>query len=276
MTSAVTGESRLPQGPWIQSLEDGWSRVRNNWRDPLSAALGQRSMPSRETLHKAADWLLQAGEGDEAISVYFTLGDHDCAARAISSRAEGLIDLGRWQALEEWLDRLPPGVSAVYPNFDYVRAEMTAARGDSVTAGRLYDTAAARYANRNDTDGASRSMLAASAAAANAGDLVKARARARAACLLVETAGEANDANAAMVRMWATWQEGRVALVTGDTDHALASFSRAAAAASGGAAAEPIRKAGQLAMQVADVAPRAGIAPRGRGRAQPRRASGTW
>jgi len=253
MTSAVTGESRLPQGPWIQSLEDGWSRVRNTWRDPLRAALGQRSMPSRETLHQAAGWLLQAGEGDEAISVYFTLGDHDCAARAISSRAEGLIDIGRWQALEDWLDRLPPGVSAVYPNFDYVRAEITAARGDPVTAGRLYDQAAARYADRKDTGGASRSMLAASAAAANAGDLVTARARARAACSLVETAGEANDANAAMVRMWATWQEGRVALVTGDTDHALASFGRAAAAASGGAAAEPIRTAGHFAMRVAEL-----------------------
>jgi DNA-binding SARP family transcriptional activator len=252
MTSAVTGESRIPRGPWIQSLEDGWSRVRNNWRDPLRAALGQRSMPSHEMLHKAADWLLQAGQGDEAISVYFTLGDHDCAARAISSRAESLIDLGRWQLLEDWLDRLPPGVSGIYPNFDYVRAEMTAARGDSVTAGRFYDTAAARYADRNDTDGASRSMLAASAAAANAGDLVTARARARAACSLVETAGEANDANAAMVRMWATWQEGRVALVTGDTDHALASFGRAAATASGGAA-EPIRKAGQFAMRVAEL-----------------------
>jgi DNA-binding SARP family transcriptional activator len=253
MTADITGESCLPRGPWIQSLEDGWSRVRNNWRDPLRAALGQRSMPSREVLHKAADWLLQAGEDDEAISVYFTLGDHDCAARAISSRAEGLIDLGRWQALEDWLDRLPPGVSAVYPNLDYMRAEMTAARGDSVAAGRLYDTAAARYAERNDTDGASRSMLAASAAAANVGDLVTARARARAACSLAETASEATDANAAMVRMWATWQEGRVALVTGDTDHALASFDRAAAAASGAAAAEPIRKAGQFAMRVAEL-----------------------
>ena len=253
MTLAVTGESRLPRGPWIQSLEDGWSRVRNNWRDPLRAALGQRSMPSRKMLHRAAGWLLQAGEADEAISVYFTLGDHDCAARAISSRAESLIDLGRWQALKDWLDRLPPGVSAVYPNFDYMRAEMRAADGDSVSAGRLYDTAAARYADRNDTYGASRSMLAASAAAANAGDLVTARARARAACSLVETADEANDANAAMVRMWATWQEGRVALVTGDTDHALASFGRAAAAASEGAAAEPIRKAGELAVRVAEL-----------------------
>jgi DNA-binding SARP family transcriptional activator len=210
-------------------------------------------MPTRETLHRAADWLLQAGEGDAAICVYFTLGDHDCAARAISSRAEGLIDLGRWQALEDWLDRLPPGLSASYPNLDYVRAEMTAARGDSVTAGRLYDAAAARYADRNDTDGASRSMLAASAAAANAGDLVTARERARAASSLVETAGETNDANAATVRMWATWQEGRVALVTGDTDHALASFGRAAAAASGGAAAEPIRQAGRFAMRLAEL-----------------------
>src|SRR5215469_16430003 len=212
MSSTVTGGSPLPGGPWIQSLEGSWSRVRNNWRDPLRAALGQQSVPSRETLHKAADWLLQAGEGDEAISVYFTLGDHDCAARAISSRAESLIDLGRWQTLEDWLDRLPPGVSAVYPNFEYVRAEMAAARGDPVTAGRLYDTAAARYADRHDTDGASRSMLAASAAAASAGDLMTARARARAACSLAETAGEDNDANAATVRMWATWQEGRMAL----------------------------------------------------------------
>src|SRR5215469_8416684 len=253
MTSAVTGDGRIPPGPWIQSLEDGWSRVRNTWRDPLRAALEQRSMPSRETLHKAADWLFQAGEGDEAISVYFTLGDHDCAARAISSRAQSLLDLGRWQVLEDWLDRLPPGVSAAYPNFDYARAEITAARGDSVTAGRLYDAAAARYADRNDTNGASRSMLAASAAAANAGDLVKARECARAACSLVETASEANDANAARVRMWATWQEGRVALLTGETDDALASFDQAAAAASGGAAADPIRKAGQFAMQVAEL-----------------------
>jgi ATP/maltotriose-dependent transcriptional regulator MalT len=119
----------------------------------------------------------------------------------------------------------------MYPNFEYVRAEMTAARGDSVAAGRLYDTAAARYADRNDTDGASRSMLAASAAAASSGDLVTARARAHAASSLVETSGKASDANAAMVRMWATWQEGRVALVTGDTDHALASFGQARSAA---------------------------------------------
>src|SRR5262245_19417180 len=253
MTAAVTGESRLPPGPWIQSLEDGWSRVRDNWRDPLRAALGRRSMPGRETLREAADWLLQAGEDDEAISVYFAIGDHHCAARAISSRAEALIDLGRWQALENWLDRLPPGVSAVYPNFDYVRAEMTAARGDSVAAGRLYDTAAARYADHNDTAGASRNKLAASAAAANAAALATARAAASAASSLAETAGEAGDGNAAIVRMWAAWQEGRVALVAGDTDHALASFGRAAAAASGGAAAEPIRKAGQFAVRVAQL-----------------------
>src|SRR5262249_13001128 len=69
MTSAVTGGGRLPQGPWIQPLEDGWSRVRKTWHDPLRAALGQRAAPSREAVHKAADWLFQAAEGDEAISV---------------------------------------------------------------------------------------------------------------------------------------------------------------------------------------------------------------
>lgn len=102
-------------------------------------------------------------------------------------------------------------------------------------------------------------MLAASAVAAEAGDLATARARAHAACSLAAEANQAdaattsNAANTAAIWMWATWQEGRVALVTGDTDDALASFGQAAAADPSGVAAEPIRMAGQLATRVEDL-----------------------
>jgi DNA-binding SARP family transcriptional activator len=247
MTSAVAGGGRLPPGPWLQTLEDGWARVRNFWRGPLRAVLGHRGMPSRDTLHKAADWLLEAGADEQAISLYLELRDYKCAAQAIASQAETLMDLGQWLTLESWLTRLPAKILAAYPALSYARADLAAARSDLSTARRLFDAAAERYAKRNDLDGACRSMLAASAAAANAGDLATARARARSADSLAE------QANLGTARMWAIWQEGRVALAVGDTDDAIASFGRAAAAAglSGdGIAARPVHEAGHLAMRL--------------------------
>ncbi|MGE5287363.1 MAG: hypothetical protein ACM3ML_09210 [Micromonosporaceae bacterium] len=122
MTPAVTGSSRLPQGPWLQPLEGGRSRVRACWRDPLRRALGPRAMPSREALHAAADWLLQADTGDEAVRIYLGLGDYECAARAIATRAETLIYLGQWQTLEGWLARLPSATLAAFPDLSYARA----------------------------------------------------------------------------------------------------------------------------------------------------------
>jgi len=126
-----------------------------------------------------------------------------------------------------------------------------AARGESGTAGSLEDTAP--YADLGHMGRAAHSMLAVSGAAANAGDLVTGRAEPRATGSPVQTAGGADDENAAIVRMWAIWQEARGALITGDIDHALASFGSADAAASDDAAAEPIRKAGQLARRMAEL-----------------------
>ena len=87
MTSAIVGECQLPPGPWLQRLEDGWVRVRPCWRQPLRAVLGKRAMPGRDTLHQSADWLLQADACEQAIGLYLDIGDHDCAARVIASRA---------------------------------------------------------------------------------------------------------------------------------------------------------------------------------------------
>ncbi len=244
---AVVGQGRLPPGPWLQALEDGWARVRTCWSRPLQAALGQRAMPDRETLHRAADWLLQASAGEHAIPLYLEVGDHECAARAIASQAEMLMDLGQWLTMDGWLAQLPSRVHAAYPVLSYARADMAAARSDSGTARRLFDTAAAQFAEHNDADGACRSLLGASAVAADAGDLEEARARAAAAGSL------ADKASLTVMQMWAAWQEGRTALVAGHTDDALALFTHAATALSDDGTVEPVRMAGQLAKRVEDL-----------------------
>jgi DNA-binding SARP family transcriptional activator len=249
MTSAIAGKSQLPAGPWLQRLEDGWVRVRPCWRQPLRAVLGERAIPGRDALHQSADWLLGAGACEQAVVLYLEIGDHDCAARAIASWASVLMDLGQWATVDRWLARLPDEMFAAYPDLNCSRADIAAVRGDMTMARRWFDCAASQYAKRNDVEGQSRSMLAASAAAAEAGDLANALSRAHAASSLAGT----EDLSA--VRMWALWQVGRVSLAAGDSEGALSAFSRAgsAAAARDLAAAGPVRMTGELATQVGEL-----------------------
>lgn len=250
MISAVFGERRLPAGPWIQPLEDGWVRIRPCWRLPLGTALGRRAMPDSGTLHQSADWLLEAGACEQAISLYLEIGDLDCAARVIRNRASTLMDHGQWATLDAWLARLPDETFAAYPDLSCDRADIAAARGDVRTAHRWYGFAASQYVKRNDAEGACRSMLADSAVAAEAGDLANALSRANAASSL------ADAASLTAAQMWATWQQGRVALAAGDCDAALASFGRAASCAAlvnDGAAAAPVVDTGHLAVRVEEL-----------------------
>src|SRR5260370_2688962 len=107
------------------------------------------------------------------------------------------MDLGQWLTMDGWLAQLPARVLAEFPVLGYARAEMAAARNDAGTARRLFDSAAAQFSVHNDLDGACRSMLAASAVAADAGDLAAARAQARAPCPLRREATPTRDGNCA-------------------------------------------------------------------------------
>ena len=243
----VPASSDLPAGPWLQHLEEGWVRVRTCWRGPLRAVLGRRAAPGRDTLHEAAGWLHGAGGDDLAISLYLEIGDLDCAARVTASCATMLMDHGRWAILETWLRQLPDDALASHPGLIYCRAEIAAACGDTVAAQQWFDIAASYCAERDDADGACRSMLAASAAAADHGDLAAALSRAHAATSLADRAG------LAAIRIWASWQQGRLQLMLGDSDGALESFFRAALAVSTSgesAVAQPVQLAGDLAMRV--------------------------
>jgi DNA-binding SARP family transcriptional activator/tetratricopeptide (TPR) repeat protein len=247
LTSAIAGASQLPRGPWLQDLEDGWARVRPCWMAPLRKVLGARTRPGHDTLHQSAEWLAQAGADEQAVVLYLDIGDHDCAARVITSRASALMDLGQWATVDRWLARLPEDVFAAYPDLSCSRADIAAARGDTASARQWFDIAASQYARRNDVEGECRSLLAGSALAGEAGDLANALSRAHAASSLAST----DDLTA--IQMWAAWQLGRVCMAAGDSDGALASFRHAAssgAAAGDVVAARPVRVAGELATKV--------------------------
>jgi DNA-binding SARP family transcriptional activator len=237
-------------GPWFQHLENGWARVRTCWREPLRAVLGRRAEPGRDTLHEAAGWLLQAGGDDQAISLYLEIGDADCAARVIADRATVLTDHGQWATLENWLRRLPDDVLASHPDLMYCKADIAAAGGHAATAQRWFDMAASQCSKRNDAEGACRSMLAASAVAADHGDLAAALSRA------YQVGSLAEGSDLAPARVWALWQQARLQLISGDTDGALVSFGGAASAAStsgDGAATQPVQLAGNLAARVGEL-----------------------
>jgi DNA-binding SARP family transcriptional activator len=160
------------------------------------------------------------------------------------------MDSGQWATLERWLGQLPDDALASHPDLIYCKADIAAACGHTAMARRWFDTAASYCSKRNDPAGACRSMLAASVVAADHGDLAAALSQAYGATTL------ADDTDLPAIQMWASWQQGRLQLASGDTDGALVSFGRAASAASAtgeDAAATPVQLAGELAAQVGEL-----------------------
>jgi DNA-binding SARP family transcriptional activator len=250
LTTAVAGTGQLPWGPWFQRLEDGWVRVRPYWRQTLTTVLGARAMPRRDSLHQVADWLHESGAAERAIPLYLEIGDHDCAARALSGEAATLMNRGQWATVDRWLGELPDELLSSYPDLSCCLGDIAALRGAAATAQHWFDVATSGYDRRGDIEGKCRSILSGSAVAAEAGDLASASSRASTAHSL------ADMAHLPQVQMWAAWQLGRVALAAGDSDGALASFCRATAAIAAAdkeIAARPVRFTGALAMHVLDL-----------------------
>jgi DNA-binding SARP family transcriptional activator len=101
MSAAVLGAAAAPPpGPWLQPLADGWSTVRTGWHDPLRAALAPGRPLGPETVHRAADYLLDRGAAERAVPLYLELGDRACAAGAGAGPATLAPPRGREPAAE--------------------------------------------------------------------------------------------------------------------------------------------------------------------------------
>jgi DNA-binding SARP family transcriptional activator len=222
LSAAALAGAEPPPGPWLQPLADGWSRVRPAWRASLAAALNSRAPADGGAVRRVADYLLAHGVPERAVPLYLDLGDTDGGARAIAERADELLDLGQWETLGAWLDRLPDEVTGTEPRLLYDRGEIAAARGQLDLAERQFALAAARFTDRHDPEGACLSMLAESTMSVARGNPAQARARAQAAYAMADAA--------TLVRhqAWACWQLGVLAAVDGQADDAHVQFARAA------------------------------------------------
>jgi DNA-binding SARP family transcriptional activator len=221
LTLATLGVADLPSGPWLQRLEDGWLRVRTMWKAPLRSVLGPKGLPCHDVIHRAADFLLQLGAVEQAIPLYLQLKDADCGARSIADEASNLMDLGQWETMSQWLDRLPERVLRATPWLIYHQAEIAAGQARVQTAQRRFSIATSLFTARNEPGGACQSRLAESALASSQMDLTRAQAHALAASALADAAGLLH------YQVWAAWQLGSLTLAAGKSDDAVAHFGRA-------------------------------------------------
>ena len=221
LATAVLGVGRLPLGPWLQPLVDGWLRVRTVWKAPLRSALVGRRLLGDDAIHRAADFLVELGAVEQAIPLYLQLKDADCVARIVADEADRLMDLGLWETMGEWLSRLPNRVLKVRPWLVYHQGEIAAAQHRVPAAQRLFSTATTLFTARHDPEGACQSMLAESALAMGQVDLARAEVRALAANAMAEAAGSSR------YQAWAAWQLGSLALITEKPDVAATNFGRA-------------------------------------------------
>jgi DNA-binding SARP family transcriptional activator len=222
LTAAAMGADRLPLGPWLQRLSDGWLRVRTVWRAPLRSALAANGLPGHDAIHRAADYLLGVGAVEQAVPLYLQIKDADCTARAIAGEADQLMDLGQWETMDDWLGRLPEWAFKARPWLVYHQADIAAAQDRMQTAQRRFSAATSLFIARHEPEGACQSMLAESALAAGRMDLPHAQARALAASTMADAAG------LPWYQAWAAWQLGSLALSTGKLDDAAANLGRAA------------------------------------------------
>jgi DNA-binding SARP family transcriptional activator len=222
LLDAAFGSSRLPPGPWLQALADGWWRIRTEWSASLRVALGRRNVPSRTALHRAAEYLVAEGAIEQAVSLHLELGDAEDATLVIARAAEQMLDLGQWELLAEWLDRIPDHLIEHEPSLVYCQAEIHAALGRSELAERRFTLAASLFDVRQDADHMCRTALAESALASRRHDAVRAEARARTASAVAEEAG------ILWHRTWSAWQLGALSSASGRLADATTYFSHAA------------------------------------------------
>jgi DNA-binding SARP family transcriptional activator len=106
LIQATLGSVSLPPSPLLQTLGDDWTRVHCAWKWPLHTALQQNVQLSQAALRRMADYLASHDALEQGVALYLEMGDMGGAAQAIAKAAERMIDLGQWQTLSSWLNRL--------------------------------------------------------------------------------------------------------------------------------------------------------------------------
>ena len=212
----------MPSGPWFQPLNNGWQRIWCVWDAALRSALSFEPFSDPQMMKGAVEFLLTHDAKVNAVRLLLGMKDFPYAARVMTDLAEGMINLGQWSTFEGWLSFLPGQVLYDWPQLVYAQGELAAARGVKKAAQRSFSTAARLYSERQDHDGASKSLLAEGTLAAWDNQTDHAR-----ICALMANAMAAS-AGLGWYQGLSSWLLGCIAASSGQMDDALIYFGQAA------------------------------------------------
>lgn len=121
-----------------------WFRYHNLFQDLLRLELAREIQDDeiRELHSRAADWLADAGEVDEAIEQYLAAGDESAAADLIARNWNRFLQRGEVVTASRWLDRLPPEYVLSHAQLCIARAWLFIDVGDHALGAHWLDAAA--------------------------------------------------------------------------------------------------------------------------------------
>ncbi len=224
LIQAVLGSKLVPGGPWFQQLDEGWSRLRRTWRAPLGATLRAKGKLDDEVLQRISSYLISQGAIEQAVHLCLESGNYTSAAQIITGEAEKLMNLGRWETLNNWLSQIPASALQTWPWLVYTKGELAIVQGQTDNARQVLAEASALFLARKDSLGACQSLLAESTLSGWHDDQNHARACALAASAMAEAAGLMWE------KGWAAWQLGCLSIAASQWDEALKYFNEAASA----------------------------------------------
>ena len=237
------GHPSVPPGPWMQSLEDQWARVRGIWQTPLWTALridSQKNQPGpitslneeasgqvleildyKQALIRAAEHLESLGGIYPALHLFMELEEYERAAGLLADHAEALLNFGLWKTLDDWINSLPSALVKRSAELTYLKGELFCVQGDFNAGRQSFARATRLYSERKETPGEVKSLLAESALAARSGDPLAATSLAHDARSLSKTSGLTQQQG------WAAWQLGYLAVHSGAYELGLNFFQEA-------------------------------------------------
>jgi DNA-binding SARP family transcriptional activator len=211
----------MPSGPWLQPLNNDWQRIWCVWDSTLRSAMNLEPFSDPRMMKGVVEFMLAHDAKVNAVRLLMEMKDFPYAAGVITDLAEGMMNLGQWLTLEQWLNFLPGSVLYDWPQLVYVQGEIAAARGMKSSSQRSFATAARLYSERQDHEGASKSLLAEGTLAVWDNQPDHAR-----ICALMANAMAAS-AGLGWYQGLASWLLGCLAASSGQMDDALIYFGQA-------------------------------------------------
>jgi DNA-binding SARP family transcriptional activator len=216
-----TGKGELAPSPWSQKLEKGWIRPHRLWLNGIKAALRTNPSFSTVSIKTLAYYLCQSGFYITGIELLFASKAFTHAAEYLVENIDSMLNLGQWELLDYWLDRLPEPILHSQPRLLHASGEIRSASGDMIGANKYFQLAKEQYFRKNDSAGKVSSLLALSTLATHLDDASEVWASAYKALQIAQSTAQPELESSAELQI------GILALQAGDVQHAIQRLERA-------------------------------------------------